>query len=148
LNPGIEATAQALALNAVGRTLAVLNHGPDRIYPREFRPLAQSIREKGLLVSEHPPGTRLQKERFPRRNRILSGLSVGVLVVEAELSSPARAIAETALEQGREVFAVPGSIHLPQKKGCHFLIRQGANLVETAEDVLKHLHPTLQHLKF
>src|SRR3989441_1041330 len=117
-------------------SVAVVGTGLDRVYPARNRELAHVIALRGALVSEYPPGTPPLKENFPRRNRLLSGLARGVLVVEATLSSGSLITARLAGEQGREVFAIPGSIHSPFSKGPHKLIREGAKLVETAEDVL------------
>ena len=135
LAAGIDASAHAGALDADMPTTAVLGCGPDRIYPEVNDKLAGFIRGNGLIVSEHPPGTPPRRENFPRRNRIISGLSLGVLVVEAARRSGSLITARLAGEQGREVFAIPGSIHNPMARGCHRLIRQGAVLVETAEDI-------------
>src|SRR5258705_409735 len=127
------------AVEAGGSTLAVVGTGLDRVYPARNRELAHVIALRGALVSEYPPGTPPLKENFPRRNRLLSGLARGVLVVEATLSSGSLITARLAGEQGREVFAIPGSIHSPFSKGPHKLIREGAKLVETAQDVLDEL---------
>ena len=128
-------------------TIAVVGTGLDRVYPRSHLQLAHRIAQQGLILSEYPLGTQPRPENFPRRNRIISGLSQGTLVVEAALESGSLITARQALDQGREVFAIPGSIHSPQSKGCHALIRQGAKLVEAAQDVLEELHapgPTAQ----
>jgi DNA processing protein len=141
---GIDAAAHEGALGTSGSTLAVIGTGPDRVYPARNRDLAARIAQDGGIVSEFVPGTAPRKENFPRRNRLISGLSRGVLVVEATLSSGSLVTARLAGEQGREVFAIPGSIHSPFAKGCHKLIREGAKLVETAQDVLAELHlPTV-----
>ncbi|HFQ13170.1 MAG TPA: DNA-protecting protein DprA [Gammaproteobacteria bacterium] len=137
LAQGIDAAAHRGALTVGGRTLAVTGTGLDRVYPAEHRELAHEIAESGLLVSEFPLGRPPRPGNFPRRNRIISGLSRGVLVVEAALRSGSLITARLALEQGREVFAVPGSIHNPLARGCNALIRQGAKLVETAGDILE-----------
>ncbi|ODB99944.1 DNA protecting protein DprA [Candidatus Thiodiazotropha endoloripes] len=137
---GIDTEAHRGALSA-GRTLAVMGTGPDRIYPAKNQALAHQIAADHLLITEFPPGTPAKAENFPRRNRIISGLSLGVLVVEATLKSGSLITARLAAEQGREVFAIPGSIHNPQSKGCHALIRQGAKLVESAQDIGIELAP-------
>lgn len=137
---GIDASAHQGSLDANGKTLAVLGTGPDRVYPARHQPLALKIAESGCLVSEFPPGTGARAGNFPRRNRIISGLSLGVLVVEAAIQSGSLITARLALEQGREVFAIPGSIHNPLARGCNALIRSGAKLVETVEHVLEELH--------
>ena len=113
--------------------------GLDRVYPRANKDLAHRIARHGLLVSEYPLGTPPLPANFPKRNRIISGLSQGTLVVEAALQSGSLITARMAAEQGRDVFAIPGSIHAPQSRGCHALLRQGAKLVESAEDVLEEL---------
>ena len=136
---GIDAAAHEGALGTEASTLAVIGTGPDRVYPARNRELAQRIAQAGGLLSEFLPGTPPRKENFPRRNRLISGLARGVLVVEATLSSGSLITARWAGEQGREVFAIPGSIHSPFAKGCHKLIREGAKLVETAQDVLDEL---------
>ena len=137
---GIDTEAHQGAISA-GHTLAVMGTGPDRIYPAKNRELAHQIASEHLLITEFPPGTPAKAENFPRRNRIISGLSLGVLVVEATLQSGSLITARLAAEQGREVFAIPGSIHNPQSKGCHALIRQGAKLVESAQDIGMELGP-------
>jgi DNA processing protein len=142
---GIDAASHAGALGAEGRTLAVLAHGLDRIYPQEHAGLAERIAAQGALVSEMPPGTPPLKRCFLRRNRLISGLSLGTLVIEAGRYSGALSTAHAAAEQGREVFAVPGSIHNPLAQGCHALIRGGAMLVESARDVLQELHIPLKN---
>lgn len=136
---GIDGAAHAGALDAGFPTIAVVGCGLDRLYPAQHRKLAHRILEQGLIVSEYPPGTQARAAYFPQRNRIISGLSRGVLVVEASLRSGSLITARTALEQGREVFAIPGSVHSPVARGCHQLIKQGARLVETADDVLEEL---------
>jgi len=141
LAEGIDCAAHQGALEAEGPgvTIAVTGTGLDLVYPRGHRELAHRVAESGALVSEFPPGTKARPEHFPRRNRIISGLSLGTLVVEAALRSGSLITARLAAEQGREVFAIPGSIHNPLARGCHSLIRQGAKLVETASDVLEEL---------
>ncbi len=136
---GIDGAAHEGALEGGGYTLAVVGTGLDRVYPRCHLALAHRIAEHGALVSEYPLGTPPVSANFPKRNRIIAGLSQGTLVVEAALSSGSLITAQQAIEQGREVFAIPGSIHAPQSKGCHALIRQGAKLVESAQDVLEDL---------
>lgn len=136
---GIDAAAHRGALAASGTTIAVIGTGADRLYPARNRELAMEIVDKGAILSEFPLGTPAAAANFPRRNRLISGLSGGVLVVEAAVESGSLITARMAGEQGREVFAIPGSIHSPQSRGCHRLIRQGAKLVETATDVLEEL---------
>jgi len=136
---GIDASAHEGALCTDASTLAVIGTGADRVYPARNRDLARRIAQRGGIVSEFVPGTPARKENFPRRNRLISGLARGVLVVEATLSSGSLITARWAGEQGRDVFAIPGSIHSPFARGCHKLIREGAKLVETAEDVLAEL---------
>lgn len=138
---GIDAAAHRGALDAGGLTVAVLGTGPDRVYPARHRDLAHAIAEHGALISDLPIGSGPRREHFPRRNRIISGLALGTLVVEASLYSGSLITAQHALEQGREVFAIPGSIHNPLARGCHALIRQGAKLVEAAADILEELPP-------
>ncbi len=141
---GVDGAAHEGALEAEGGTVAVLACGVDRVYPASHHGLARRIVESGgALVAERPLGTRPRREFFPARNRIISGLSLGVLVVEAAIHSGSLITARLAAEQNREVFAIPGSIHNPLSRGCHRLIRQGAKLVETAEDVLEELGPLL-----
>lgn len=141
---GIDAAAHEGALSGAAEpqrwaTLAVVGTGLDRVYPRQHRELAHRIAAQGLLISEYPLGTPPLAANFPKRNRLISGLSQGTLVVEAALASGSLVTARLAVEQGREVFAIPGSIHSPQSRGCHALIRQGAKLVESAQDVLEEL---------
>ncbi len=135
---GIDGAAHEGALER-GPTLAVTGTGLDRVYPARHRDLAHRIVEQGLLLSEYPPGTPPLPGNFPRRNRIIAGLSLGTLVVEATLNSGSLITARLAAEIGREVFAIPGSIHNPQARGCHALIRQGAKLVETGAHIVEEL---------
>lgn len=139
LAAGIDAAAHRGALRGRGSTIAVTGTGLDRVYPAAHRELAHVLAREGLLVSEFTPGTPPLKQNFPRRNRLVSGLSRGVLIVEATLSSGSLITARLAAEQGREVFALPGSIHSPFARGCHKLLREGAKLVETANDILEEL---------
>ena len=139
LADGIDGAAHTAALDAGAGTIAVLGTGPDLVYPRKHRSLAARIATHGALVSEFPPGTTARPEHFPRRNRIISGLSLGTLVVEAGLGSGSLITARCASEQGRDVFAVPGSINNPLARGCHQLIRDGARLVEAAEEIIDEL---------
>ena len=136
---GIDASAHRGALQAGGRTIAVCGTGLDIDYPRANAGLAAEIASAGALVSEFPLGTPAAKSNFPRRNRIISGLALGTLVVEAAVQSGSLITARLAADQGREVFAIPGSIHNPLARGCHRLIRQGAQLVETADDIFAEL---------
>jgi DNA processing protein len=136
---GVDAAAHRGGLEGRNSTIAVLGTGVDVVYPPGNAALAREIASRGLLVSEFALGFPATKQNFPRRNRVISGLTLGTLVVEAALSSGSLITARAALEQGREVFAVPGSIHSPLSKGCHSLIKSGAKLVESAEDVLSEL---------
>ena len=140
---GIDAACHQGALEGIAGTVALVAHGLDIIYPAAHRKLAEDITHNGAIVSEHPVGTEPLKAYFPRRNRIISGLSLGTLVVEAALKSGSLITARHALDQGREVFAIPGSIHNPLARGCHQLIRQGAKLVEKADDILEELSALL-----
>jgi DNA processing protein len=144
---GIDGAGHRGALQAGGRTIAVLGCGLDVVYPREHEALAREVAASGALVSEMPAGTAPLRQHFPRRNRIISGLAVGTLVVEAALQSGSLITARLAGEQGREVFAIPGSIHNPMARGCHRLIRQGAKLVETADDIFAELGALLDGLR-
>ena len=147
LAEGIDAAAHQGALAAGGRTLAVCGTGPDIVYPRQHERLADEIvAAGGAIVAEFAPGTPVLRSNFPRRNRLISGLSVGTLVIEAGIRSGALITARHALEQGREVFAIPGSIHNPVARGCHHLIRHGAKLVETAADIVDELGSLLASL--
>lgn len=136
---GIDGAAHQGALTT-GTTIAVAGTGPDRIYPPQHKNLGEAIVSHGAIVSEFPPGTPARAQHFPRRNRVIAGLSLGTLVVEATRRSGSLITARYALEQGREVMAVPGAIHNPQAKGCNALIREGARLVETTEDILEALN--------
>jgi len=136
---GIDAAAHRGALAGQAGTVAVIGTGADRLYPARNQGLARSIAEQGAVISEFPLGTPAVAHNFPRRNRIIAGLSSGVLVVEAALHSGSLITGRLALEADRDVFAIPGSIHAPQSRGCHALIRQGAKLVESAQDVLEEL---------
>ena len=140
---GIDSAAHRGALAADGLTIAVCGNGLDRVYPARNRELAHVIAARGLLLSEFPVGVPPLPEHFPRRNRIISGLALGVLVVEAARESGSLITARLAGEQGREVFAIPGSIHNPLARGSHALIREGAKLVETVDDILSELAPQL-----
>jgi DNA processing protein len=141
LAEGVDGAAHRGALAGNNPTLAVLGTGPDRVYPRQHLALAGEIRRHGALIGEQPVGTPPRSFNFPRRNRIISGLSLGVLVVEAGPQSGSLITARLAAEQGREVFAIPGGIHNPLARGCHALIREGAKLVETVSDILEELPP-------
>ncbi|QWT47040.1 DNA-processing protein DprA [Azospira inquinata] len=140
---GIDAAAHRGALAENGNTIAVIGTGIDRIYPARNRDLALALAEKGALISEFPLGTPAVAHNFPRRNRIIAGLSLGCLVVEGAVESGSLITARLTGEQGKEVFAIPGSIHSPLSKGCHRLIKQGAKLVECAQDVLEELKLTV-----
>jgi DNA processing protein len=143
---GIDGAAHAAALDAGVGTLAVIGTGPDRVYPRKHHALARRIAAHGVLISEFPPGTPARADHFPRRNRIIAGLSLGTLVIEAGLRSGSLITARLAGEQGREVFALPGSIHNPLARGCHRLIREGARLVENAAEIIETLAPAARML--
>jgi DNA processing protein len=140
---GIDAASHEGALAGGGATIAVCATGLDRVYPAAHRALAGRIRARGALVSEFPPGTAPRRGNFPQRNRIIAGLALGTLVVEATRVSGSLITARLAAEAGREVFAIPGSIHSPLSRGCHQLIRQGAKLVEEARDVTTELQISL-----
>ncbi|MBU1424560.1 MAG: DNA-processing protein DprA [Gammaproteobacteria bacterium] len=159
---GIDAAAHLGGLEGPGSSIAVVGTGLDKVYPAANRELAHRLAQNGTIISEFSLGTPPLASNFPRRNRIISGLSLGCLVVEASLRSGSLITARMALEQGRDVFAIPGSIHSPQSKGCHALIKQGAKLVEGAQDILEELgypgtnaaantpagHPLFAHLGF
>ena len=136
---GVDGAAHDGALLGGGQTIAVVGTGLDRVYPKKHLALAHRIVANGLIISEFPIGTPPLNANFPKRNRIISGLSVGTLVVEAALKSGSLITARLASEQGKDVFAIPGSIHSPLSRGCHYLIKQGAKLVETAQDVMEEL---------
>jgi DNA processing protein len=142
---GVDGAAHAGALEAAekadntGLTVAVVGTGLDRVYPSAHRELAHRIARHGLLISEYPLGTPPLNANFPKRNRLIAGLSNGTLVVEAALKSGSLITARLTTEQGKEVFAIPGSIHAAQSHGCHLLIKQGAKLVESAQDILEEL---------
>lgn len=141
---GIDAAAHRAALQAGGRTLAVLGSGVLNVYPPEHASLADEIRGRGALISENPPLSEPQSGVFPQRNRLISGLTLGVIVVEAAERSGALISARHAMEQGREVFAVPGRVDSRMSRGCHRLIRDGAKLVECVEDVLDEFGPLVE----
>lgn len=141
---GIDGFSHKGALDAKAPTIAVTATGLDRVYPAKHRELAHAISKQGVIISEHTIGTPVRAQNFPRRNRIISGMSVGTLVVEAAVRSGSLITARYANEQGREVFAIPGSIHNPLARGCHQLIRQGGKLVETAEHILEEIRPALE----
>lgn len=161
---GIDTSAHLGGLLGKSSSIAVVGTGLDKVYPASNYKLAHRLAQDGTVISEFPLGTPPVASNFPRRNRIISGLSLGCLVVEASLQSGSLITARMALEQGREVFAIPGSIHSPQSKGCHALIKQGAKLVESAQDILEELghnitttsaigertpeHPLFAHLGF
>jgi DNA processing protein len=161
---GIDRAAHVGGLQGSASSIAVIGTGLDKVYPASNRELAHRLAEQGVIVSEFPLGTPPLAANFPRRNRIISGLGLGCLVVEASIQSGSLISARLALEQGRDVFAIPGSIHSPQSRGCHLLIKQGAKLVESAQDILEELgsfavletripsptvaHPLLEHVGF
>ena len=144
---GIDGAAHRAALAAGGRTIAVLAGGLADVYPPEHRELAEQVKENGALLSENPPGGIPSKGAFPRRNRLITGMSLGVIVVEAAERSGALISARHAMEQNREVFAVPGRVDTRVARGCHRLIRDGATLVESAEDVLDQLGPLVEGIE-
>ncbi len=141
---GIDAAAHHGALEAGGRTIAVLSSGVTEIYPPQHLDLAERIAENGALISEMPPGSKPKKGMFPQRNRLISGLSLGTIVIEAAEQSGALITARLAGEQGREVFALPGLVTNPNSRGCHRLIRDGAHLIQDPEDVLDELGPMVE----
>ncbi|MEK7683714.1 MAG: DNA-processing protein DprA, partial [Nitrospirota bacterium] len=141
---GIDTLAHTAAINSGGRSIAVLGSGIDVPYPPENRGLMEKLAASGCVISEFPPGTPPERENFPKRNRIISGLSLGVLVVEATADSGSLITASCALEQGKEVFAVPGNINSVNSKGTNDLIKKGAKLVQSAEDVIEELAPILK----
>lgn len=147
---GIDGAAHEGALEGAApdqmATIAVVGTGLDSVYPRQHEALAEQIAQRGLIVSEYPLGTAPLSANFPRRNRIISGLSEGTLVVEAAVRSGSLITARMATEQGKDVFAIPGSIHSPQSRGCHELLRQGAKLVQSAQDVLEELRPAFARM--
>jgi DNA processing protein len=147
LASGIDTAAHTAALDAGAMTIAVNGTGLDRVYPDSSRPVAERIRSQGAMVSEFPLGSPPRRRHFPARNRIISGLSLAVLVVEAGLNSGTLITARKAAEQGRDVFALPGSLNNPMAKGCHRLIREGARLVETAADIMQELGPIASELQ-
>jgi DNA processing protein len=146
LAQGIDTAAHRGALDADAPTVAVLGHGIDRVYPAQNRELARLIAARGALVSEFPLGAPPRRENFPQRNRLISGLTLGTVVIEAARRSGSLITARLASEQGREVFALPGSIHNALARGCHRLIRDGAKLVETADDIIEELAPLTGHM--
>jgi DNA processing protein len=143
---GVDGAAHEATISADGGTIAVMATGIDKVYPQRHKTLANSIlASNGLLITEFAPGTPPLAASFPRRNRIISGLSLGVVIMEAAIKSGSLITARYALEQNREVFAVPGSIHNPLAKGCHSLIKEGAHLVETGEDIVRQLAGIIKH---
>ncbi|MFT5421643.1 MAG: DNA processing protein [Candidatus Endobugula sp.] len=144
---GIDGAAHQAAIATKAKTIAVMATGIDTVYPKRHRTLAdQIVAEGGTLLTEFPPFSPPKANHFPRRNRIISGLSLGVIVIEAAIKSGSLITAHYALEQGREVFAVPSSIHNPQAKGCHQLIKHGAALVENSNDIIEHLQGLIAHV--
>jgi len=141
---GVDAAAHQGALHGTGQTIAVSATGPEQVYPRSHKQLASSIVRNGAVITEFTLNSHLQPHCFPRRNRIISGLSIGVLVIEAALPSGTLTTAQHALQQGRDVMAMPGSVHNPLTRGCHDLIKNGAALVENTQDVLRTLHSQLE----
>ncbi len=147
LASGIDTAAHRAALDAGALTIAVNGTGLDQVYPASSRAVAERIRSQGAMISELPLGSPPRRQHFPSRNRIISGLSLAVLVIEAGLNSGTLITARKAAEQGRDVFALPGSLHNPMAKGCHRLIREGARLVETTEDIMQELGPVAAELQ-
>ena len=147
LASGIDSAAHRAALDAGALTIAVNGTGLDQVYPASSRKTAERIRSQGAMISELPLGSPPRRQHFPSRNRIISGLSLGVLVIEAGLNSGTLITARKAAEQGRDVFALPGSLHNPMSKGCHRLIREGARLVETTSDIMQELGPVAAELQ-
>ena len=147
LASGIDTAAHRAALDAGALTIAVNGTGLDQVYPSSSRAVAARIREKGAMISELPLGSPPRPQHFPSRNRIISGLSLAVLVIEAGLNSGTLITARKAAEQGRDVFALPGSLNNPMAKGCHRLIREGARLVETTADIMQELGPVAAELQ-
>lgn len=143
---GVDGAAHAAALETPAPTVAVVGTGPDRVYPHKHQALAAAIAARGALVSEFPPGTAPRADHFPRRNRLIAGLTLGTLVVEAGVKSGSLITARLAGELGREVFALPGSVHNPMARGCHRLIREGARLVEEPAEVIEALAPAARAL--
>ncbi|UGB38200.1 DNA-processing protein DprA [Frateuria soli] len=143
---GVDGAAHAAALATHAPTIAVVGTGPDRVYPRKHQALAQAIAARGAVVSEFPPGTAPRADHFPRRNRLIAGLSLGTLVIEAGLKSGSLITARLAGEQGREVFALPGSVDNPLARGCHRLIREGVRLVEEPAELIEALAPAARAL--
>jgi DNA processing protein len=141
LADGIDGAAHTGALEAGSATIAVIGTGADLVYPRKHRELANRVAQHGAIVSEYPLGTAARAEHFPQRNRLIAGLALGTLVIEASLQSGSLITARLAGEMGREVFALPGSIHNPLSRGCHRLIRDGARLTETAQEIIEALGP-------
>jgi DNA processing protein len=146
LAAGVDGHAHAACMDAGGQTVAVAGTGLDRVYPARHRDLAQRIVRQGAMVSTFVPGTEPRSGHFPARNRLISGMTLGTLVIEAGQRSGSLITARLASEQGREVFAIPGSIHNPLARGCHRLIREGAKLIETAEEILEELRPLSERL--
>ena len=147
LASGIDTASHTAALDVGALTIAVNGTGLDRVYPASSRAVAERIRSQGAMISELPLGSPPKRQHFPSRNRIISGLSLAVLVIEAGLNSGTLITARKAAEQGREVFALPGSLHNPMAKGCHRLIREGARLVETTADIMQELGPVAAELQ-